>query len=171
MATQRKPARTQAPAKKGSGKAASKANASPASAQAGDVKGKASGGQPASGTSRLEWAVASIGASMVAGLLGFMVWTGLAQGDALPDLVVSEQGRLELSGGHMVRFTVRNGGDRPAADVPVRGELLEDGKSVEQREVTIDYVPGKGEQAGAIIFTRQPDGLELRLSAGGYAEP
>ena len=67
------------------------------------------------GTSLLEWIVAAVGAIVVAGTIGAMLFFGFSEAGRLP-AISFETERIEKVGDHwLVGFVARNDGDATAA--------------------------------------------------------
>jgi uncharacterized protein (TIGR02588 family) len=136
---------------------------------------KDKGGKPpirgAPSTSTMEWIVAAVSALLVLGVIGFLVYDGVASPKTPPDITVQVDSIQPAGPGFVVIFQARNDGHNTAADVIIEGELMADSGPVEKSETTIDYVPAGGQQRAGLYFTRDPRRLKLRLRAHGYREP
>jgi uncharacterized protein (TIGR02588 family) len=118
-----------------------------------------------------EWIVAAIGALLVAGTIGYLVYLATTRDDTPPDVRVVTEGVVELPSGWLVRFRAINAGSQAAAQLLVEGELQGPGGAIETSEATIDYLPPRSEREGGLIFSRDPRSHELRLRARGYVQP
>jgi uncharacterized protein (TIGR02588 family) len=124
-----------------------------------------------SGTSTVEWIVAGLGALIVAGTIGAMIFFGFHQAGRAP-LVTLYAERIEAAGDrYMVAFVARNTGDSTASTLQVVGVLADGDSPVETSETTIDHLPAHSERRGGLFFTRDPGRHALRLHAGGYVSP
>ncbi|CAN7618147.1 TIGR02588 family protein [Phenylobacterium sp. LjRoot164] len=121
-------------------------------------------------TPALEWGSATLGALLLFATLGFLLWDALSGRDAPPDLKVSALAVRAVEGGHLVEFRVENGGDRPAAQVEVEGELSSGGEP-DTAGATFDYVPAGSARTGGLFFREDPRQGALTLTAKGYADP
>ena len=65
-----------------------------------------------------------------------------------PDLIVQAESVRRGAGGWVLDVTVVNRGDLTAADVEVEGV-----NGDETANATLDYVPGHGHKAAALVFT------------------
>jgi uncharacterized protein (TIGR02588 family) len=119
----------------------------------------------------LEWLVAAIGALLVAGTIGYLSWQALSRDQTPPDLRIVSAPPLALQGGWLVRFRAINQGGEPVAELLVEGELRDPTGSVETAQAILDFLAPGSEAAGGLFFSRDPDQLELRLRAKGYARP
>ncbi len=122
-------------------------------------------------TSTAEWIVAAVSALLVLGVIGFLVYDGLASPQTPPDVRVEVDSIQQAGPGFLVLFRAHNSGNNTAADVIIEGELLADSGRVETSETTLDYVPAGSEQRAGLYFTRDPRSLKLRLRAHGYRDP
>ncbi|MCA1662505.1 MAG: hypothetical protein LC648_10320 [Novosphingobium sp.] len=115
----------------------------------------------------LEWVTAGLGALVALALVGVIGWSALNERpDELPRLSV-EAGPLEPAGPRRaVRFTVRNDAGRTAKQVQVEGKLGEQTASA-----TLDYVPGRSQESGALLFDAEPGGGTVELRVTGYQLP
>lgn len=118
-----------------------------------------------------EWIVAAIGALLVAGTIGYLVYLATARDDTPPDVRVVAQGVRALQGGWLVQFRALNAGAQAAAELQVEGELVGPDGPIETSEATIDYLPARSEREGGLIFREDPRAHELRLRAKGYVNP
>lgn len=126
--------------------------------------------RPRGGTSPWEWVVGALGALLVAATVSFMAYEALARERTPPDLVIQVDSVSRTTGGWRVEIIARNRGTTTAARVLVEGRLRGGGEP-ETAEVTIDYVPGRGERAAGMIFTRDPRAGSLELRARSYDLP
>jgi uncharacterized protein (TIGR02588 family) len=121
-------------------------------------------------TSRWEWAAGVVSAAIVVSAIATLLVAGRRERTP-PVLSVHIEGS-EHAGDHFrVRFVVRNEGGTTAAEVVVRGELLNSSQTKEESNVTFDYVPDGSERRGALLFTGDPQGGRLTIRPLGYREP
>ena len=121
--------------------------------------------------SALEWLVAGLGLVLVVAAVAFMVLDAMRGGSAPPQIRVRADSVVAMgSGGYLVQFTAENHGHETAADVAVVGELR-DAAGVETSRARVDYLPGRSERRGGLVFRRDPRQAALRLWAEGYQEP
>ena len=119
----------------------------------------------------LEWLVAGIGALLVAGTIGYLVYQALWRDQTPPDVRLVALRVLALEHNHLVEFRAVNQGGEPAAQLLVEGELVGAEGPVETAEATLDYLPPGSHRDGGLFFSRDPREFELRLRAKGYARP
>lgn len=140
----------------------------PAAAQAEDAT------DTESGTSGWEWALAGVGAVILAGIVGFLAYEGLSSPNgAKPAIVVTGEAPVLLTTGtFLVPIRVLNEGKVTGANVTVRGELLSaDGTVVEASAATFDFVAQHSEESGGLYFTADPATLRLALRVEGFTDP
>lgn len=115
----------------------------------------------------LEWVSAALGAFVALALIGVIAWSAANEHpDELPRLRL-EAGPVEPAGrGRAVRFTVSNSAGRTAKQVQVEGRLGE-----QTAAATLDYVPGRSEEHGALLFDAEPRGGTVELRVTGYQLP
>jgi uncharacterized protein (TIGR02588 family) len=118
-----------------------------------------------------EWVVAALGALLVAGTIGYLVYLATTRDDTPPDVRVVEQAVHALQSGWLVEFRAVNAGSQAAAQLLIEGELRGPDGPVETSEATIDYLPARSAREGGLIFSRDPRRHELRLRAKGYVDP
>jgi uncharacterized protein (TIGR02588 family) len=118
-----------------------------------------------------EWVVAAIGAALVAGTIGYLVFLALSRDEAPPDVQVVAGSVHALQHGYVVEFRAINAGAKAAAELLVEGELTGPDGPIETAEATIDYLPPRSEREGGLIFSRDPRKYELHLRARGYVDP
>ncbi|WP_024588306.1 hypothetical protein [Aliihoeflea sp. 2WW] len=112
-----------------------------------------------------EWIIGAASALGVLALIGYLCVTALTEADGPPVFEVAVDEVLAGSNGWHARISLRNTGDKTAADVVLRGE---DGAG-ETSEITFDYVPAGSMRQGALLFAREPAGLELTVRS--YTDP
>jgi len=98
----------------------------------------------------LEWAIAAIGALIVAAVL---VYFGLdaMRADTPPDLVAQVMAVRPASDGWVVEIRLENRGDRTAADVEVG--VIEAGT---RKSVRFELVPGRSQRFASIVLSSRP---------------
>jgi uncharacterized protein (TIGR02588 family) len=119
----------------------------------------------------LEWVVGALGALLLAGTIGFLVWHALGRDEAPPDVRLTVERIEQLRNGYLVGFRAVNQGGSAAAQLLIEGELAGPDGPIETSEATLDYLPPRSDREGGLFFTRNPRGLDLRLRALGYAKP
>ena len=118
-----------------------------------------------------EWIVAALGAVLVAGTIGWLVWLATMRDETPPDVRVVEDGVVALQDGWLVKFRAVNAGAQAAAELLVEGELTGPGGAIETSEATVDYLPPRSEREGGLFFSHDPRRHEVRLRAKGYVHP
>lgn len=115
----------------------------------------------------LEWVTAALGALIALTLIGVIGWSAANEHpDELPKLRV-EAGPIETANTRRaVRFTVYNRAGRTAKQVQIEGKLGEQTASA-----TLDYVPGRSQEPGALLFDPEPRWGIVELRVTGYQLP
>jgi uncharacterized protein (TIGR02588 family) len=121
--------------------------------------------------SRLERCVATLGALLVVGMLGFLGRELLAGRDAPAGVRVTVRRVQQVEGGWLVHFEAKNLGTATLADLAVLGQLQLGPGEVEAREVHLDYLPGRSSREGGLYFTQDPQQHALTLVPGSYQRP
>ena len=118
----------------------------------------------------LEWTAAALGLLAALVLLAIIGREAIAGNERpMPVLKVEVERVAATAAGHVVEFKVRNLSEQTAAAVHVEGTIRR-GADDEISSATIDYVPGRSESKGGLLFAGDPRGkLELRVT--GYEVP
>jgi uncharacterized protein (TIGR02588 family) len=117
---------------------------------------------------KLEWVLGAVAAVAVLSIIGFLAWQGLGDSQTDPKLAVEP---VDSAAEGQLRFAVRNDGGRTATGVVVSLMLRDGDRVVEDRQLTIDYLPGHSETMGAFVLTPGSGGLQQELSVDGYVDP
>lgn len=122
----------------------------------------------------LERVTGLVGAAIVLGLVGFMLYEAIWGGHSPPNIEV-ELVRVVPSGDdYLARIRVHNIGGNTAAGVIVSGKLVPPGTAgskAESASVTVDYVPPGSSVEIGMFFDARPNERTLQLSADGYVQP
>ncbi len=123
-------------------------------------------------TPALEWIAAAIGLILVAGTIGFLVYSAVTESDLPAKLSVKTDSINQVGENYLVKFSLYNDGENNAADIVVEGKITESEKDSETSSVTIDYAPSHSKREGALLFTKQPKTNEnFQIRALGYKKP
>ena len=118
-----------------------------------------------------EWAVAALGALLVAGTLVFLVIAALRGDNTPPSPELRVTGIRQQDTHWLVQVQARNRGHAAAANLRVRGVLKDGEREVEEAETEFQYVPGGSSREAGLFFTTDPRRLRLELSARSYPQP
>ena len=130
-----------------------------------DSKGKAR-------TPLLESLSAAIGLALIGSMLAFLVYESVKINDGAPPVMVVQPTAVQAAHGqHIVEIRVKNLSRKTAAAVQVEGVLMKDGTEAEKSNASFDYVPGKSEREGAIVFSKDPRSHDLRFRVTGFERP
>jgi uncharacterized protein (TIGR02588 family) len=127
--------------------------------------------RPGAATSKWEWVAGAVGLVLVLGTVGFIAYNALTAEPSVPAVTVEHVGTERNAGGYVVEFRARNSGPSTAASLTISGTLHDGSTEIETSQVTLDYLPPRGERKGGLIFQTDPAGHELRLEAEGYVDP
>lgn len=120
----------------------------------------------------LEWVSAAIGLVIAVAIIGTILVEGLrGSDDPVPLLAATVQSVTPAQQNYVVTVRLSNASGRTAAAVQVEGVLKRAGDEVERSTATIDYVPGRSEARGGLIFTADPRTHQLELRVTGYEHP
>lgn len=114
----------------------------------------------------LEWIASAVGLILTLGVMAVIARDAFnGSSDMAPAIVVAGRAPEQVGGRWLVRFEARNLSPVTAAQVTIEG-ALPDG---ETSTAVIDYIPGRSTRGGGLIFSRRPDGVQLRPL--GYQDP
>jgi uncharacterized protein (TIGR02588 family) len=132
---------------------------------------KGAGAARGRGTPPGEWAVAAVGAALLAAAVGYLVFLAATEAEGPPELTIRSETVQAAGAGWLVGFVVVNAGPEAAAAVRVRGRLLAHGVVAEESRADLDYVPQRSERRGGLMFGADPGRHRLDLRVEGFAEP
>jgi len=116
-----------------------------------------------------EWVIAAASVLLLLGILGYLGYEAVAARHGLPELAVELVEVVPQDEAFLVRITVHNRGERTAAQVGIEGVLAT--TSEQTSSLTLDYVPARSSQSGALLFADDPRGTDLSLRVTGFADP
>ena len=103
----------------------------------------------------LEWAVGALGALIVAAVIGFLLYRGVAGDASPPEIHVEIKQIAPARDGFRVQFEAHNSGSEAAAQVTIEAVLSRRGVEAERREVTLAYLPGHSERGGGMFLLKK----------------
>lgn len=118
-----------------------------------------------------EWAVAAVGAALVVGVLGVLAHEAMTYEDGPPVIVTTVDGVTRTPAGYVARFTAKNEGHATAAEIKVVATLKDGQRTIEEADVTLDYVARKSSREAGVIFQRDPATATLEIRATSYRKP
>lgn len=119
---------------------------------------------------QVEWALGLLSSLIVLTILVFLLYEGMSDSGAPPELRVEVDRSVDFDESGHVRFAVFNSGDRPASHVVVSAlELDEDGAVMKQQTVVVDYVPARSNKTGGLYVDPQAERVDFRID--GYVDP
>jgi uncharacterized protein (TIGR02588 family) len=118
-----------------------------------------------------EWVVAGLGLVLTLSAIGYSLYEAVSGEAGPPELQARVLEVHATSGGHVAEIEVSNSSRATAADVSVRAVLEGPGAQPETRELTFDYVPGRGVARGGAVFRQDPAAGAIRVEAETYADP
>lgn len=115
----------------------------------------------------LEWVSAALGLIAMMALL-IILGREIANGSDrdVPSLSVAVESVSRTAGGYVAQIRVTNRSGQTAAAVQVEGKLGE-----EEATATIDYVPGRSDARGGLLFRSDPRAGQAELRVVGYELP
>jgi uncharacterized protein (TIGR02588 family) len=119
-----------------------------------------------------EWVVGFAGLVLVVAAFGYLVLEAMhvEHVPPAPQVEVAEIRPIE-SGGYVVAVRVRNRSASTAAGLKIEGSLVQSGRTIEQGQLDLPYLPGHSTREGGMFFTRDPRAYSLQLHAKGYEKP
>ncbi len=114
------------------------------------------------GYSRAEWVSLGVSVVILGLLVGMVIFVWLSPVDR-PARFEVRQGQIRVEGhSYYVDFTIENKGDQTGERVKVAGFIIVD-SGREETSTTFDFVPGRSEEQGVLIFEHEPAGLVIRV--------
>ncbi len=120
-----------------------------------------------------EWVTFSVASSILIGVVGLVSFTWIEQSPQKPPLLIvtNNQPLRKENGQYYIPFEVVNQGGETAASVQVIAELRINGEVEETGEQQIEFLSRSEKEAGAFIFTKNPQEGELILRVASYKLP
>lgn len=119
----------------------------------------------------LEWTVFALSAILIVAVVAILVTAAVDRTPNAPDLRVELGAPQRVTAGYRIPVTVRNEGGGTAARVRIEATLESGGAQVERADLLIEFVPGKSEREGWIVFRRDPACCEAIARAVGFEVP
>ena len=119
----------------------------------------------------IEWATGVVSALLVLLMIGWVGKEAWFETDMPPEFGIVITSTVPVEGGYRVEFDIANTARTTAAAVVVRGEILDGTDVVEDADVTFDYVPAQSKSSGAVLFSQDPAGRQVRIRAIAYTDP
>ena len=117
-----------------------------------------------------EWVAAAGATAMVISMVVTMFVAGRRE-QTPPRFALTIESVAASGRDFLVQFSIRNDGDKTAAQVIVEGHLESSDASPETSLVTFDYVPGGSVRRGGVLFRHDPRSSRLTLRPLGFREP
>jgi uncharacterized protein (TIGR02588 family) len=117
-----------------------------------------------------EWVAGAVATAMVISMVVTLLLAGRRE-QTPPRFAVTIESVAPSGPDFLVQFSIRNDGDRTAAQVIVEGQLEGSEASPETSFTTFDYVPGGSVRRGGILFRHDPQSGQLTLRPLGFREP
>ena len=119
-----------------------------------------------------EWTSFGIATSILAAIVGLVLFNWFDQKDKPPILSATPNAEIRQAQGQFyVPFEITNSGGETAESVQIIAELRVNGEVEETGEQNIDFLSGGEKQEGAFIFSRNPREGELILRVASYKLP
>lgn len=126
--------------------------------------------------SALEWPAAILGALLIIGVIGFLLWDGMAERDrgSDPRITVRADSVVPYDGGarYILPIEVTNAGGVAAAAVIIEGVLADSaGRPVERSETILALLPASSSRRAGLVFSRDPRLYTVALRPLGFEQP
>lgn len=119
-----------------------------------------------------EWTTFGIATSILAAIVGLVLYNWVNDKDRPPILSVTPNAEIRQAQGQFyVPFEITNSGGETAESVQIIAELRVNGEVEETGEQNIDFLSGGEKEEGAFIFSRNPREGELVLRVASYKLP
>jgi uncharacterized protein (TIGR02588 family) len=144
-----------------------------ADSESGDRQARERDGEAASeprARSVAERTTLAISVILILGLLALVTYVSLTGGSE-PPIVEAKPLETELrheGESYYLLVAVTNRGGRTAEEVVVRAELTGSDGSVEESELTLDFLAGGETREGTVIFTTDPSTGELTVDVASF---
>ncbi len=135
-----------------------------------DARTKANEAEAGDDTPLLEWVAGAIGAALFATALVLTLHPATRPRQP-PDVTARVEAVSRVAGGWLVAFKAQNAGGETAENVTVTATLEDGGEAVETRRAEIGFLPTHATRTAAIVFARDPQGLEIVLHPEGFELP
>jgi len=118
-----------------------------------------------------EWIIAAIGLILVSGAVGTMVYRAATEEPTPPNLSFTVDSIEPTDSGYLVKFSVKNTGNRTAAGLTVEGTLKNGEENAETSTAAFTYAPANSVRQGGFFFAKNPNDFTLKIRALGYEKP
>jgi len=119
----------------------------------------------------VEWLVFSLSLILVAGVLGFLLYTSVTLGSSPPDLKI-HLSRAQPEGKYFrVPVKIKNDGDQTAEGVQIEVVLNEGKPAEETATFEAAFLPRHSSREGAVVFKSDPRKGRLEARVLGYEKP
>ncbi|MBW4612226.1 MAG: TIGR02588 family protein [Desmonostoc vinosum HA7617-LM4] len=118
-----------------------------------------------------EWVTFITASLILAVIVGLVGYTWLNENNQPPKLAVTKKIIEKIDGQFSVPFEVINTGGETAESVQIIAELEIDGKVTESGEQQIDFLSSGETEAGAFLFSKNPEQGQLTLRVASYKSP
>lgn len=123
-------------------------------------------------TNLAEWVTFAIACSILATLVGLVIYSWLTKKQEPPIISVTRNTPIRFEKEQFyVPFAVANTSGETAESVQIIAELRVKGEVVESGDLQIDFLSSGETEAGAFIFSRDPRQGELIVRSSSYLLP
>jgi uncharacterized protein (TIGR02588 family) len=120
----------------------------------------------------VEWVTFGIASSILGGIIGLVVYTGLNNKQQPPLIYITQkQVTFKSNKQYYVPFEIVNRGNKTAESVQVLAELKLNNQIEETGEQQIDFLSSGEKEEGAFIFTQDPRQGQLKIRVASYKLP
>jgi uncharacterized protein (TIGR02588 family) len=119
----------------------------------------------------LEWLVFAVSLVLLAGTLGYLIFSAAAYKKSPPILSISLGQVQPVAARFRVPVTVSNDGNQTASGVQIEVTLNEGRPNEEKANFTVPYLPRHSQREGAALFNSDPRAGILKARVLGYVNP
>lgn len=119
----------------------------------------------------VEWLTGLFATLVVLAMTGWILWEAMNTDDRPPELSAQVLDITPLATGWRIMIQVSNASDTTAAAVEVKAALYDGDTSIEETNVTFDYVAAGSTTKGGLIFSSDPARYRLQVHPAGFTEP
>lgn len=111
-----------------------------------------------------EWVSLGVALLLLAGVVGTVIVLWVDSSDNQIEFEIEHQSIYQQASKFYLQISVTNNGDRAAQAVTVEGKLTIEGEE-EISTTTFDFIPARSKVQGVLIFSHQPEAVEVRVTS------
>lgn len=119
----------------------------------------------------VEWLTGLVATLLVLATIGWLVFEAISTDERPPEFSARVLTIEPVPSGWRVMVEVRNRADQAAAAVLVKGSLMDATTTIEDVEVTFDYIAGGSTTRGGLFFVNDPSRYRMQIVPTSFTEP